>query len=226
MTTKLDKAKEFWGMVAERFQFRRDNGPIETLDALENYVSTRAAYMAQKSMFGYVKTRMGTKYPEMFRNDDIMVGVNLGKMHMFAACLSDLAIFATAEALKNANVDDSARRAVAMRFYKTAIADNPDDSVEKFSPDEAIATFETRLIGIDWLGMALTRDQFSASPSALMDWAPIADELKKLDRESAMNSVRFAWNNIREELRNRLENGKIADTMSHQSASRDAAAAP
>ncbi len=226
MTTKLDKVKDFWGMVAERFQFRRDSGPIETLDALETYVSTRSAYMAQKSMFGYVKTRMGTKYPEMFRNDDIMVGVNLGKMHMFAACLSDLAIFATAQALKSASVDDAARRAVAMRFYKKAIADNPDDSVEKFSGDEAVAAFETRLIGVDWLGRALTRDQFTESPEALMRWAPIADELKKLDRESAMNSVRFAWNNIRAEVIKRLENGRIADTMSNQTASRDAAAAP
>ncbi len=191
-------------MVAERFTLRRDNGPIEDVDALEAFVTTRAAFISQKTMYGYIKTRMGTKYPEMFRDDDIIIGVNLAKMHMFAACLSDLTIFAVAHAFKSSTADDAARRAVAMRLYQKGIADNPDPSVEKFDPDAAIQQFETRLIGVDWLGTALTRDQFTASPKALMEWAPIADELKKFDVEPAQNSVRFAWNNIRADLLRRM----------------------
>ncbi len=192
-------------MIAERFTPRFDNGPIDNLEELERFVTTRAAFIAQKTMYGYIKTRMGTKYPEMFRDDAIIVGVNLAKMHMFAACLSDLTIFASAVALDSRDINDAVRRTVALRFYRHGIAENPDDSVEKFSPDEAIAAFETRLTGVEWSGRAMTRDIFTEGPKALMKWAPVAENLKKLDVEPAQNSVRFAWNNIRANLRKRLD---------------------
>ena len=66
------KLSELRDMVRQYPVFRRRSFPIESLESASEFVATRAAFVAQKTMFGYVKTRMGTSYPEMFR-DDVMV---------------------------------------------------------------------------------------------------------------------------------------------------------
>ena len=51
------------------FGIRFDKSPIQTVEALTDFVETRAAYVAQTSLYGYLKTRMGTRYPHMFRDE-------------------------------------------------------------------------------------------------------------------------------------------------------------
>jgi hypothetical protein len=38
---------------------------------------------------------------------------------------------------------------------------------------------------------------FTESPKSVIKWAPIADEMKRLDEEIVLNSVRFHWQEIR-----------------------------
>ena len=37
------------------------------------------------------------------------------------------------------------------------------------------------------------------SGQALYDWAPIADDLKKLDKEIVLNSIKLKWNLVENE---------------------------
>lgn len=147
---------------------------------------------------------MGTRYPEMFRDDQIIHSVNIAKMHYFAACLSDLTIYAVALASRG-STDDARRRAVAEDVYKFALDENMAESVDEFSPEDALQQFRTRLIGTDWSGLALTRDNFTMSPKMLVKWAPITEHLKKLDVEYAENSVKFAWADVRRAFEKRLD---------------------
>lgn len=168
-------------------------------------MSTRAAFIAQKTLYGYVKTRMGTRYPAMFNDDTVIRSVNIAKMHYFAACLSDLTIYAVARATSAAGWDDAARRDMAERVYDEALAGNSTEAVPEFSADEAMRDFRTRLMAVDWAGLAQTRDVFALSPKALIKWAPIADKLKKFDTEYAENSVKFAWAEVRRTFEKRLD---------------------
>jgi hypothetical protein len=195
-----------------RLTFRRDSGPLDGGDALCRFVSTRAAFTAQRTLYGYLKTRMGIRYPRMFEEDAIISSINIAKMHVFAACLSDLTIFAVSLALEGSGADAEAHRALAKRCYSAGLGDNAAaaEGLEAFSISAAQTAFEQRLASWDWHGGPRGPEIFTESPAALYRWAPIAPDLKKLDKEIVENSIRFTWRNVRRNFEKRVVAAAIA----------------
>lgn len=195
-----------WGEVISRFMpGQREKHPIATAAELRRFVSTRASVIAQKTLYGYLRTRIGTRYPEAFKEPDFARSIDIAKLHVFAACLSDLAIHAVAHALVDQRVDDATRRALANACLRTGLDDNAGSLVGGFSRAEAEAAHEIRVAGIDWARAAAGRESFGTSPAALVRWAPIAPELKQHDVEIVENSMRFAWHEIRADFERRLD---------------------
>lgn len=219
MNSILEKAGRFWLEFSGRLTARRDTAPIDSVAGLEEFVATRSAYVAQKTLYNYVKARMGTRYPRMFEDDVLMTSLNIAKRHVFAGCLSDLTVFAVGTALSGAAVDDEARQALARQIYETGLRDGADDAPEQFSPQDAIDAFNQRLAFTDWSDMALRPENFTQSPRTLYRWAPIADKLKKFDTEIVENSVKFAWRDIREQFGKRLDAAAIVADWSARTAS-------
>ena len=176
---------------------------------VERFVATRAAFVAQKTLYGYLKTRIGTRYPRIFDDEPFVRSINIAKFHVFAACLSDLGIYAVATALTDQTVPDASRRELAKRCVERGLDDNNDDVPIEFSADEAMQAFATRLDTTDWAVGARHRDNFSESPAALLRWAPIADHFKEEDAEIVRNSIRFAWRDIREQYQRRLVESEV-----------------
>ena len=193
-----------WKTVASALTFRRDNEPIDDIAGIEGFVATRAAFVAQKTLYGYLKTRIGTRYPRIFDDETFVRSINIAKYHVFAACLSDLAIYAVATALGRQEVSDESRQVLAMRCFQRGLDDNSDDVPTEFRFDEAISIFAERLTITDWASDARRPGNFKASPEALLRWAPIADHLKQDDAEIVQNSIKFAWRDIREQFQRRL----------------------
>lgn len=208
---------DYWAMLVSRFRTAHNSEPLHDIDRVEEFVTSRAAFIAQKTLYGYVKTRMGTRYPDMFKNDDIIGSLNIAKMHVFAACLSDLTIFAVDKAIAGSDTESMLRCAIAERIFAKGLRDNPEPSVTDFSAEDALDEFRQRLRTVDWGGKAGTRESFSQSPAAVMKWAPIADNLKALDTEYAENSVKFAWINVRDQFKKRLDAAAVtADAATRQ----------
>lgn len=204
---------ESFKAVAGTFSFRRDNAPIDSVERLERFVATRAAFVAQKCLYGYLQTRIGTRYPKVFEDSVFVESINIAKFHVFEACLSDLGIYATALASNGWPVDDETRRRLALRCFQRGMRDNDTDVPPAFSVDAAETQFLQRLGTTPWAGRALHRDNFERSPEALLKWAPIAPELKAEDEEIVRNSIRFAWRDIREQLQKRLNKDALFDDL-------------
>lgn len=197
-------------MVEQVVGTRKDRGPIATVAALETFVSTRASFIAQHALFGYLKARIGTRYPSMFEDDVFAASIRAASMRVYAACLSDLAIHSAARALAGAPDADAARRDVALRCFARGLRDNRHRVVEGFVPEDVTREFVARAAVADWGGVAQGPDVFTKSPADLVRWAPIAPELKRHDAEFVRNSIRFAWGEIRRELGRRLDAGAVA----------------
>lgn len=189
---------------------RRYATRISSVDDLREFTATRAAFVSQKTLFGYVQTRMGMEYSKAFQEKVFAKSLNIAKMHVFAACLSDLVIYAVAEALAGARFDDETRCAIARHCFRSAIEENMEFAPTLHWASDAIGEFDVRLGDTIWDAGALMPENFTRSPLALVRWAPIAPELKRHDTEIVENSIKFTWLGVREDFRRRLDRDAIA----------------
>ena len=68
-----------------------------------------------------------------------------------------------------------------------------------------ISDFASRSGLTDWDAAGVGETAFSKSPNALVEFAPVVDEYKEADREIVMNSIRFRWRDVREQLRKKID---------------------
>jgi len=196
---------DLWRSAVALLRTRSETAPIDSVAKLSEFVATRSAYVAQKTLYGYVKTRMGARYPAMFEDKNIIASLNIAKVQMFAACLSDLTVYAVATALHESDMSSDTCIALARQCYVDGLRRNTGGAPEQFSRQDCIDQFERRLGLTDWLELGRQPETFNCSPSALVRWAPIEEKLKRLDREVIENSVKFGWRDIRDQFRKRLD---------------------
>ncbi len=196
-------------LFAGRLWSRRDSGPIADVESLSVFVRTRAFFVAQHKLYGYVKTRMGMNYPRMFKDDVFIESLNIAKLHVIAACLADASIWAAGEIFPGADGDAAARDSLAARCFQEGISAMAAQDATAELRATWLAAFRQRLAATDW---ELDGDKhFSESPKALVRFAPIADELKRLDAEIVRNSMKFAWVEVRAEFSKRVAPKEILD---------------
>ena len=215
MNWSLARLRDFLPEFFARLTVRRDSGPIDTIEGLCRFVSTRSAFVAQKTLYGYLKTRMGTRYPSMFEDEVFVASIDIAKMHVFAACLSDMSVYAVSRTLGE-DRDEKACALLAEICFDAGLADNEDqaDRVAAFSVADAKSAFTRRLAFLDWRTLSPGPGLFTASPAALVQWSPIAPELKKQDTEIIENSIRFTWREMRQQFEQRIDGPAIAAELS------------
>lgn len=186
-------------------------GPISTVDALSDFVQTRSAFVAQTSLFGYLKQRMGTSYMRYFEDEKFSVGIRQAQIRVYCACAADLTTFATALTAQRGNLDDAEIQQLAMHCYAYAMSNSGVDMGEV--SDEAYARFRSRAERTLWPQAAIGESAFYESLTELIEAAPVIDEFKRLDEEIVQNSIRFRWREIREQFRKRADPGAICGDL-------------
>jgi hypothetical protein len=180
---------------------RRRREPIRDGAALRAFLQTRASYVAQMTLYGYLRTRAGVRFPELFDDDQFVASVNIAKWHVWLACLSDLAVYAGGLVRHRGGASDGAVGDLVSRLVDEILAETgtPPDAGPEFGAHAGRIRARLRLC--DWSAQTDDENPFSESPGALVYWAPVVEELKALDEEIVRNSVRFRWHEIRQQLR-------------------------
>ena len=148
---------------------------INNVDELEEFIQTKSAWVTQVTLYGYLKTRMGTRYVLHFENDKFMESVNMAKWNMYAVALQDLTFFTFSNLKATFNYQ-------GMKNAEEIFSKILDDEISNKMPldviEEAKRSFNERLESINW---DTYHNDLPFNPSALslFKWAPIADELKK-----------------------------------------------
>lgn len=195
-----------WAAVRAYVGFgRRRNEPITDPAGLRRFLESRAAYVAQTSLYGYLRTRAGMRYPELFDDDTFVRSINFAKWHLWLACLSDIAVYAGGMLAHGAQVPPEAAGRLMRELVDATLAatGSPPDADEEFS--EHARRVAARLALCNWAAVGDDDGAFVESPPALVKWAPIIDELKRLDEAIVTNSVRFRWQEVRRDLRRDLD---------------------
>jgi hypothetical protein len=137
----LVSARRFFSQIGV-LSDRRPVDRVSTVADLGEFAATRAAFVSQKTLYGYVQTRMGMEYSKAFQEEVFAKSLNIAKMHVFAACLSDLVIYTVAEALAGARFDDEARCALARHCFRSAIDENMEFAPTLHWASDAIEEFD------------------------------------------------------------------------------------
>ena len=173
---------------------------IGSLDDLETFIQSKSAWVTQVTLYGYLKTRMGTRYVLHFENDKFMESVNQAKWNIYSVALQDLTFFTFSYLKVNLNYQETDKAKEIL--YKIL-----DDEISNKMPleiiEEAKKSFEERLKNINWDNY-YNDLPFNPSALSLYKWAPIAEELKTLDRKIVLNSVILKWDVVKKEFRERI----------------------
>jgi len=174
---------------------------IRNLDELEHFIQTKSAWVTQVTLYSYLKTRMGTRYVLHFDNDVFMSSLDIAKWNIYSVALQDLTLFTFSYLKVNfnfQNIDQS----------KEIFSKILDDEISNKMPldiiEEAKKTFNERVQNTNW--EIYYKDlPFNPSALSLYKWAPIAEELKTLDRKIVLNSMILKWDIIKKEFEKLIE---------------------
>jgi hypothetical protein len=197
---------------------RFDRSPIDTVEVLTEFVRTRASYVAQTSLYGYLKTRMGTRFPEYFEDDVYSSSIRFAAVNLFVSCLGDLAVYAVAVASRDQRLDAREAAALARHCFEHGMDRTLADLAPELVPADAVSAFGSRSAATNWANAAHGMAAFRGSEGDIIRFAPVIDEFKALDREIVSNSIRFRWLDIREQLRKRIDTERVCGEWLSRSA--------
>ena len=168
---------------------------IKNIQDLKEFIQKKSAWVSQVTLYNYLKTRMGTKYVLHFDNEVLLGSINKAKWNIYAVALQDLTFFCFSYLNVFFDYQDNDKAKV---IYENILDDEklngmPLDIIEKGKKN-----FDERLKKINWKTHC-DNLPFNDSALSLYEWAPIADELKTLDRKIVLNSMILKWDNIQNE---------------------------
>jgi len=174
---------------------------IKNLDQLENFIQTKSAWVTQVTLYSYLKTRMGTRYVLHFDNDIFMSSLNIAKWNIYSVALQDLTFFTFSYLRVNFNFQNIDQ---AKEIFNKILDDEISNKMPLDIVAEAKRTFNERLQNLNW--EIYYKDlPFNPSALSLYKWAPIAEELKTLDRKIVLNSMILKWDIIKKEFKDLIQ---------------------
>ena len=174
---------------------------IKNLDELEEFIQTKSAWVSQVTLYSYLKTRMGTRYVLHFDNDVFMKSVNEAKWNIYAVSLQDLTFYTFSYLKTNLNFKDLNK---SIEIFHNILDDESTNNMPSAIIDKTKKKFEERFQSINW-NEYCNNIPFNQSALSLYEWAPIAEELKTLDRKIVLNSVILKWDIIKKEFQERIQ---------------------
>ena len=168
---------------------------IKNIEDLKSFIQKKSAWVSQVTLYNYLKTRMGTKWVLHFDDEKFLASINQAKWNIYSISLQDLTFYCLSYLNVFYNYQETDK---AKEMYENIL----NIEFENGMPEEVILRakkkFIERLKKIDW-NTYYKSWPFNESALTLYEWAPIADELKALDRKIVLNSMILKWDNIKDE---------------------------
>lgn len=213
------KVKSVLESLAATIKFivrQRRKSRISSFEDLAEFLGTRSAYIAQTSLYGYLKTRMGTRFRGYFEDEEFSRVIHGSAIKLYTSCLSDLTVYSVALLTERATLSSEGARELAENLYEAALPAGMNERDWVLVPPDAVAHFRDRVAKTIWQSELNPTRAFQRSIEDLLRYAPVVDEFKEADSEIVMNSIRFRWRDVREQLRKRLSADEVVASIFHR----------
>ena len=186
------------------FPYRKITSKFKKINSkkdLEIFVQERSAHVTQTTLYGYLKTRIGTRYVSMLQDEKYSESVNIAKWNIYVVAISDLTIYVFSYLIDKKNLQQND----AEEIFLNIINSEKKNGLSKEVYENAKLEFLLKSKNVNWNEHYLN-NPFKDSGLALYKWAPIADELKELDKEIVLNSIKLKWNLVENEFQDLAKN--------------------
>ena len=174
---------------------------IRSKEDLKDFIQARSAHVTQTTLYGYLKTRMGHKFTLMVDDEIFSKSINLAKWNIYMVALADCAFYVFSYLITEKNLKENDCKDT----YLSILENEKKNGLSEEIYERAKSDFSKRLEVVDFKKYYLD-DAFKESGIALYDWSPIADELKVLDKEIVLNSIKLKWNLVENEFKDLTKN--------------------
>ena len=174
---------------------------IRSNEDLKDFVQARSAHVTQTTLYGYLKTRMGHKFTLMVEDEIFSKSINLAKWNIYMVALADCAFYVFSYLITEKNLKENDCKDT----YLSILDNEKKNGLSEEIYDRAKSDFSKRLEVVDFKKYYLD-NAFKESGIALYNWSPIADELKVLDKEIVLNSIKLKWNLVENEFKDLTKN--------------------
>ena len=174
---------------------------IKSKEDLQNFIQERSAHVTQTTLYGYLKTRIGTRYVLMLDDEKYSESINIAKWNIYVEAISDLTLYVFSYLTDQKNLKQNDAKEVFTNIVTEEIKNGLDEKIS----ENAKNNFNSRLASINWNKFYLEKP-FKNSGLALYNWSPIADDLKVLDKEIVLNSIMLKWNLVENEFKDLTKN--------------------
>jgi hypothetical protein len=168
---------------------------IKNIEDLTSFIQKRSAWVSQVTLYNYLKTRMGTKWVLHFDDEVFLASINKAKWNIYSIALQDLIFYSLSYLNVFCNYKEMDK---ASNIYDKILVDEIENGMPQEIVLQAKEKFKERLKKIDW-STYYKSWPFNESSLTLYEWAPVAEELKSLDRKIVLNSMILKWDNIKDE---------------------------
>ena len=174
---------------------------IKSKKDLQKFIQQRSAHVTQTTLYGYLKTRIGVKFTAMVEDDVFSKSINIAKWNIYMTAIADCSLYVFSYLIVEKNLKENDCKEIYLDIIENEKENGLTDEIYQRAKQE----FLNRYDKID-LNKYYLENPFKESCLALYNWAPIADELKTLDKEIVLNSMRLKWNLKIEEFKKLTEN--------------------
>ena len=174
---------------------------ISSKEDLQKFIQQRSAHVTQNTLYGYLKTRMGHKFTLMVDDEAFSQSINLAKWNIYMVALADCTFYTFSYLINEKNLKENDCKKIYLDIIEKEKANGLSDEVYLKAKENFLNRYEK----IDFNKYYL-ENPFKESCLALYNWAPIADELKTLDKEIVLNSMILKWNLKIDEFKNLTRN--------------------
>tara|TARA_B100001029_G_scaffold176731_1_gene180164 strand:- start:141 stop:770 length:630 start_codon:yes stop_codon:yes gene_type:complete len=200
MRLNFNNILNFFNNLKEYFipikKFTNKFKSIDNIDQLEMFVKEQSAHVTQTTLYGYIKTRMGFKHYLMFENKSFLESIEIAKWNIYVVALADCTLYSLSYLVDKKNLKNYDAKKMFSRMMEQEKSNGLSEKI--FS--NAKIDFEQRLREINWNNYH-QETPFKMSGLALYSWSPIAEELKVLDKEIVLNSIKLKWNLVQNEFK-------------------------
>jgi len=177
---------------------------INSKKDLQKFIQQRSAHVTQTTLYGYLKTRIGVKFTAMVEDDVFSKSINIAKWNIYMTAIADCAFYVFSYLIAEKNLKENDCKEIYLDIIENEKANGLTDEIYQRAKQEFLNRYDKINFNKYYL-----ENPFKESCLALYNWAPIADELKILDKEIVLNSMRLKWNLKTDEFKKLTKNLKF-----------------